>query len=99
MISQDEIAVKLMIDTRWLERGILAIYKKQTAEEQSAEAALQHNGVGFSSVDAYILSSFARQLLDGKSLSKKQRILAAKKMPKYAKQLLQIAKEKENALC
>lgn len=97
-ITKDEIAVKLITDTRWLERGILAIYNKQTYEEQASESTLKNNGVGFNGVDAYILSSFAKQLLAGNHLSKKQRILAAKKMPKYAGQLLQIVKEKYDGI-
>ena len=96
-MTKEFIKEKLRSDNRWLCRGILAIYNKQTYEEQNAEATLKDNGVGFNGVDAYILSSFAKQLKQGKALSSKQLVIASKKMPKYAGQLLQIAKEKGNA--
>lgn len=93
MLTKQLIVEKLLTDNRWLARGIIAIYAKQTYEEQNAEATLKNNGVGFNSIDAYILSSFAKQLSQGRTLSQKQITIARKKMPKYASQLLTIAKE------
>ncbi len=96
-MTKEMIKEKLLSDNRWLVRGILAIYHKQTYEEQTADATLKDNGVGFNGVDAFILSSFAKQLKQGRTLSMKQLLIARRKMPKYAGQLLQIAKEKGNA--
>ncbi len=96
-MTKEMIKEKLLSDNRWLARSILAIYHKQTYEEQIADATLKNNGVGFNGADAYILSSFARQLKCGKLLSFRQLVIARKKMPKYAGQLLKIAKEKGNA--
>ena len=97
MLTKEFIKEKLITDQRWLMRGITAIYEKQTWDEQQSEMTKEDNGVGFNGVDAYILSSFAKQLKQGRTLSSKQLLIARKKMPKYARQLLQIAKEKGNA--
>ena len=85
--------IKEMLNTndKWLCRGIIAIYNKQTADEKEAETTKHSNGVGFSGCDAEILSSFAKQLLAGRSLSNKQREISRKKIVKYAKQLATIA--------
>lgn len=82
---------QLLTDRRWLLRGIVAIYSKQTSEEQNAETTIEDNGIGFNGVDAYILSSFAKQIKNGHTLSPKQLSIALKKMPKYAGQLVKIA--------
>lgn len=88
-----------MIETRDIAvaKGVLAIYAYQTAVEQSAEATCQDNGVGFNGADAPILSSFAKQLQKGRTLSAKQIAIARKRMTKYAGQLLKIAQEKASA--
>ena len=78
-------------------RGVLAIYAYQTAAEQSTEETNQDNGVGFNGADAPILSSFAKQLQKGWTLSEKQLVIARKKMLKYAGQLTNIANSKAEA--
>jgi hypothetical protein len=68
--------------------SLVRVYNWQTADEQSAEHTYYHNKIGFSGVDAEILTSYAKQYLKRKSLSPKQLELAHKKMPKYAAQLV-----------
>jgi len=80
--------------------SILALYACQEADEQDSQATRHRNGMGFNGTDAFILSSFARQIRESKEaekagtfkyqtwLSVKQLALARKKMPKYARQLL-----------
>lgn len=85
------IRAKLLSDDRWLFRGILAIYGRQTDEEQTHGQTVEDNGVGFNGVDAEILTSFALQLKERGSLSPRQVEIARKKMPKYAGQLAKIA--------
>ena len=43
---------------------------------------------GFNGTDANILSSFAEQLLKGRTLSAKQLAIAFKKLPKYSRQVI-----------
>lgn len=81
-------------DQRWAIRGLLKIFEYQTASEKATESTNEDNGVGFSGVDAEILSSFAKQVSKGRNMSPKQMAIIYKKMPKYAKQLMNIAEEK-----
>jgi hypothetical protein len=85
---------------KWLIRGLLAIYRRQTADEQTSEQTKHDNGIGFNGLDATILSSFAKQVLSWEAsavkrfaspLSPKQVGLARRKMKKYAGQLARIA--------
>ena len=87
----------------WAVRGLLAIYAKQTADEKAAETVSHDNGVGFTGTDGQILSSFAKQVNRWLAtaperrqydfpLSAKQTAIVQRKMPKYAGQLLRIAK-------
>ena len=79
---------KLRTDVRWAQRGLLAIYKNQTADEQRAANVTHHNGMGFRCMDSIILTSFANQLQQRGSLSPKQMNVVFKLMPKYARQLM-----------
>ncbi len=102
--SRDEIANRLMHDARWLWRGVVAIFEKQTADEQNTESTSHNNRVGFNANDAKFLSSLAKQILDWRRggskypypLSIKQTEIARSKMQKYAGQLHRIALEKAN---
>lgn len=76
----------------WALRGLVRIFENQTADEQSMEATVMHNGIGFTGADAEILSSFAKQVLSKRFKgSEKQMAILFKKMPKYAKQLEGVA--------
>lgn len=88
--------IQVLIDTndKAVYRGILAIFSFQTAEEQLVEGAVDDNGVGFSGVDAELLSSFAKQIQKKGSLSEKQMVYARKKIRKYWNQLRIIAEQK-----
>ena len=92
--TKEEIKERMRVSDQWLIRGLLAIYKYQTEAEQSDDATLEDNGVGFNGVDAFILSQFARQFQTRGFLSPKQILVARKKMLKYAGQLATIANGK-----
>ncbi len=88
----------------WLIRGLLAIFKRQTSDEQTSEHTKYRNDIGFNGLDAPILSSFAKQARRWydtpesqrkfrSPLSPKQMALARRKMAKYAGQLARIARE------
>jgi hypothetical protein len=87
--------------------ALIALYGRQTADEQTAETTAHSNGVGFNGTDAGILSSFAKQAIEWRAakkagqavrfaspLSPRQMELLRKKLPKYARQLEEIAEEK-----
>lgn len=89
--SKESIQFLLLTKPKALARAIIAIYKRQTVTEQSVGVTICDNGVGFTGADSYILSSFAVQIKKGHQLTPKQAATAAKRMPKYWKQLIQIA--------
>jgi hypothetical protein len=93
--TKESIIQLLNTSDKAVERAIIAIYNRQTFAEQSSEKTVEHNGEGFSGFDAEILSSFAKQILKGRSLSYKQIAIGRKKMVHYTRQLLEIAAAKE----
>lgn len=76
-------------------RAVVAIYRRQTEHEKVAESTRETNGVGFNAMDAEILSSFAKQMLSGRSLSYKQMEIARRRISKYSTQLASIAEAHE----
>lgn len=95
---QIDIVDLLQKNDRAVCRGVVAIYNRQTNSEKQDGNTHEHNGIGFNSADAGILSSFARQILRNSGrpkcpLSEKQVAVARHKMLKYARQLTDIANE------
>ena len=97
--SWDKTKIQTLLETndRAVHRATVALYKRQTSAEQAEGQTREHNGRGYSAFDAEIMSSFAVQLIAGRTLSQKQMEIARKKLKKYAGQLLEVAKEKGRA--
>jgi hypothetical protein len=79
-----------------VERAVLVLYQRQTADEQVTSSTSHENGIGFNGTDAFILSSFAEQIQDstypkGRRLSPKQMGVARRKVQKYTRQLIEVA--------
>lgn len=94
VVDKAYIVAKLSSNDAWLMRGVVAIYNRQTADEQSSETTSHDNGIGFNGLDAPLLSSFAKQITARGFLTPKQLTFARKKMVKYAGQLLRIAQDR-----
>ena len=92
--TKEQIVYKLQNDQKWLERGIIAIYEKQTREEKVEQDSNRKNGVGFNKPDSHKLSYYAQWIQSGKHLNGKHLENARKKMLKYAGQLTDIANNK-----
>jgi transcription termination factor NusB len=97
----DELKELVKTNPRARERALMVLFARQTATEQDAEMTTERNGVGFTSYDADLLSSFAKQVIEnrgnrphGQRLSARQHEVAAKRLPKYARQLLAEARKK-----
>ena len=93
--TPQQIQEKLLNNQTWLERGIVAIYEKQTENEKASESTQVKNNIGFNAVDAYMGSYMAKWIKGGKKLSGKFLEKARKMMPKYSVQLAAIALTKE----
>ena len=74
-----------------VERAILAIYNRQTADEKIARNTRYHNTVGFSAADAKTGTYLAKWLLSGKHLDGKFLAKGRNIAIKYRRQLLEIA--------
>lgn len=79
---------KLGSNAAWACAGLMRIYANQTADEQVGGYVAHNNGIGFVHTDAEILTSFAKQFEKNHRLSEKQMAILFKKMPKYARQLM-----------
>lgn len=90
--------------------ALIKLYARQTADEQHARVTGHDNGVGFNGTDAPFLSSLAEQAIARRAERKAGRIPAhwtdlsprqisalRKALPKYGRQLLQIAEETQAA--
>lgn len=100
----DTTAILNLIDTNdeAVVRGILRIYERQTADEQSSETTNKVNGRGFNGRDAGFGTSLAKQILTWQQnpryptpLSRNQLDKGRKMLRKYAGQLARVVAEKE----
>ena len=91
----DYIKNQLETNPAWASRAILKLYECQTMDEQVTGQTANNNGVGFNGLDSVILSSFAQQLLKGRTLTAKQLAIAHKKLPKYGKQVMNFIPEEK----
>ena len=92
------IATKLTENPKWIEAAILALYERQTADEQSAGETTYHNKRGFNSADAKRMSFVAAFLKTGKHLTATKAVTVyGPRLQKYAAQLALVAYEKEQA--
>lgn len=101
---------KIETNDRWLLKGLLVIFERQTTEEQTSMSVREHNGVGFTGFDAEFMTSIAQQLIQkglqediadktkkilaSQYLTPAQLVVLRNKMKKYAGQLQRIAEEK-----
>lgn len=81
---------KLASDPQWAIRGLLRIYEEQTAAEKMSSTTHVDNGVGFTGLDAGILTSFATYYKRHQKFSEAQLKLLMKRIPKYAGQLYRL---------
>jgi len=98
----EEIAQKIATDDRWLLRGLLAIYSRQTKDEQHSEYTKHRNDIGFNAVDGSRLTRYAKWVISWNGGNRKYRrplgpaqlLDCRKRMAKYARQLTEIANER-----
>lgn len=89
--NASNIAEMIKKDDHIRERGIRAIYARQTADEQQVRHTKHHNGIGFTAADAPFMSYCARMLAQGKMLSPQDIERSRNILPKYRRQLERIA--------
>lgn len=77
-----------------VERAIVVLFTRQTADEQASEETKHDNDVGFNSADARRLSYFARWIGSGRHLDGNHLVTARRRVMKYAGQLAAVANER-----
>lgn len=92
--KKDEIKTMLETNDKAVLRGVVVIYSLQTKDEKKVGETREHNGVGFSGVDAEFMSSLAKFILSRGYLTENQMTYARKKIMKYAGQLTKVANGK-----
>jgi len=85
-------------DDRAVVRAALAIYARQTADEQVTADTKHNNGVGFSGYDAEPMTRFVRAVKNGWRISPKWMNFARKRMKHYHRQLVEIANAKQGVV-
>lgn len=87
MIEQMKINLSNRKDIR--AKALVRIFKNQTSSEQQTNSTNHYNGIGFTGADAPFLSSLAKQFISKNYLTDKQDAILAKKIKKYARQLVE----------
>lgn len=98
--TKDMILDALDRSPKFVERSLLALYERQTADEQDGALTAHQNGAGFSGPDAFILTEFSKWCLrsqrpEGERLTPKQLELTRKKLTRYTRQLIEVAEERQ----
>jgi len=89
--NKDTIRELLAKNDTAVERAILAIFKRQTEDEQATSDTRHTNGRGFSQAHAKRGSHLAKWILSGRHLSGKFQEQGRKIAMRYARQLAEIA--------
>jgi hypothetical protein len=92
--TPDAIRELLARSDKAVERAVVVIYERQTADEQDAEETKHRNGVGFASCHAHRGSYYARWIQSGRRLDGKHLEKARRMMRWYAGQLSEIAAQR-----
>lgn len=95
--TEQQIIALLDTNDRAVERAIVAIYERQTADEKQTEHTRHDNSVGFRQNHAKRMSYFARLIKRGNRLFPSQLALSRSWMKMYRRQLADIANKKEAA--
>jgi len=96
MYTKEEIKHQLSTNSKWIERGLVVLYQRQTYEEQQSGGTIVDNKMGFNGSDSRYLTYCAKWVLGGNRLNEKHLQKCGKMLPKYWKQIMDIIKSKGN---
>jgi hypothetical protein len=85
--TKEFIQEKLSSDLRWIERGVLVLFGRQTEDEKFSQVTKWENGRGFNSSDSRYLTYISKYLMGGRHLSGRHLEKVSLKLPKYWKQI------------
>jgi hypothetical protein len=89
--------IKALLDRsdKAVERAVLAIYERQTSDEQVTGETRHHNRRGFASCHAHLGTYYAKWILSGHHLTGGHLERARRMVQWYSKQLLQVAEARQ----
>lgn len=97
--QKEEIRNIILNSNPAVERGLLAIFQRQTTDEQHIQIARHRNNIGFSGAHASRGSYYAKWIQSGKHLSGEHVLKGRKLILHYVRQLVEIANEKAQKVC
>ena len=89
--NPDYIKWLLTMNDLAVERAMVAIYNRQTWDEQQSSDTRHSNGIGFSGADARTGTYYAKWVLSGRKLTGNHLMKARVMSFKYVRQLCEIA--------
>lgn len=89
------VVAQLDASQRNVELAVMAIFNRQTADEQVTNGTRHNNSMGFNGLDAEFGSSLAKSIVNYGKLSTKQAQYARKIIGKYWSQLIEVAETKK----
>lgn len=92
--TRNDIKSLLLTSDQAVERGVVALYHRQTEGERTHSTTTESNGRGFSAFDAERGSYWARWILGGRKLTGRHLHSARKMCLRYVGQLAQVAHER-----
>ncbi len=90
-MTKEQIKTLLLTNNAAVERAMVALYNRQTADERSSSTTQHLNGRGFNAFDAERGSYWARWVQSGRHLTGRHLEGARKMALKYAGQLAEVA--------
>ena len=85
--TKEFIKEKLSTDIRWIERGVVVLFNRQTEDEKRSSSTISQNGMGFTGSDSHYLTYVSNYLLSGRHLSGKHLEKVKRVLPKYWRQI------------
>jgi len=90
-MNREQIKSLLLCNNRAVERAMIALYNRQTVDEQHTSTTHQNNGRGFNAYHAKHGTYYAKWVLSGKHLTGSHLDRARKMACHYVGQLVQIS--------
>lgn len=93
--TKEFIQSQLTTNPKWIERGLIVLFNRQTEDEKSSHETKWENGMGFNGSDSGYLTYCAKWVLQGRRLNEKHLEKCGGKLKKYWKQILEEIESKQ----
>ena len=90
-MTKTKIIALLASNPRAVERALVALYHRQTVDEQRTSTTKESNGVGFNARDAEYATYLARWVMSGKRLTGVHLVRGRRIATYYARQLAEMS--------